>query len=325
MKKFQSYIPQDNVVVNNVKIPKKIFMIWNSHELSDAMYENIQLWIDKNHDWELHLYDFDQAKEFIEANFSQDVVQAYNNIVPKAYKADLFRYCALYVYGGVYADIKIVPTDSLDSILTENPDFLSVKDRQEKYSEFDGYIANGFICAKPQHQFLKQAIEMVASNSEQGYYGNDPLCPAGPGLLSKAINICCNKSQTSEIKSGVHNVNNFSFELLKYSDKFILNQKGQQFAKISYSGYRKELYAGRELASSYPICWFNGRCYVENNQKPDSIYYLRKKEFFIVDYLYLINDIKKARLFALRSCILKPLLASRIISRVINYEKSRCK
>ena len=30
-------------------------------------------------------------------------------MVPGAYKADLWRYCILYIYGGIYIDIKLEP------------------------------------------------------------------------------------------------------------------------------------------------------------------------------------------------------------------------
>ncbi len=322
MKQFQSYSPYTSYSNDN-SIPKNIYMFWNSHKLSDAMHDNIQSWITKNPDWSIYLYDVNQAKEFIDENFSQDVVQTYNNIVPKAYKADLFRYCILYIHGGVYVDIKMVPMRPLNDIISNDLEFLSVKDKHDKNYEFDGYIAQALLCARPEHPFFKKAIDMIVNNSQKGFYGNDPLCPTGPGILGKAINICCDRPETAEIESGNHNINHYKFVLLKHYDKSIIDLNGKQFTKIAYSGYRKELYADGELAKSYPICWFNGKCYAENNNLPTSKYYLRKKEFFIVDYLYLIKNYKKARLFAIKSCILKPLLASRIISRVINYEKSK--
>ena len=136
MKQFQSYSPYTSYSNDN-SIPKNIYMFWNSHKLSDAMHDNIQSWITKNPDWSIYLYDVNQAKEFIDENFSQDVVQTYNNIVPKAYKADLFRYCILYIHGGVYVDIKMVPMRPLNDIISNDLEFLSVKDKHDKNYEFD--------------------------------------------------------------------------------------------------------------------------------------------------------------------------------------------
>ena len=39
MKYFKSYLPQSNVAIDKQShIPKKIFMTWHSHQLSDDMY-----------------------------------------------------------------------------------------------------------------------------------------------------------------------------------------------------------------------------------------------------------------------------------------------
>lgn len=45
------------------------------------------------------------------------VLSAYDKIMPNAYKADLFRLCILYVYGGCYIDFAEVNVDSLVKLL----------------------------------------------------------------------------------------------------------------------------------------------------------------------------------------------------------------
>ena len=49
----------------------------------------------------------DSLREFIAKSFSKDVINAYDSLVPLAYKADLGRYCLLYQCGGWYADISL--------------------------------------------------------------------------------------------------------------------------------------------------------------------------------------------------------------------------
>ena len=49
----------------------------------------------------------DSLRELIKTYFSKDVVDAYDSLVPLAYKSDLGRYCLLYQYGGWYADISL--------------------------------------------------------------------------------------------------------------------------------------------------------------------------------------------------------------------------
>ena len=323
MKYFKSYLPQSNVAIDKQShIPKKIFMTWHSHQLSDDMYNNIQLWIKNNSDWELHLYDDQQVLEFLKANFDKDVVEAYNNIYPKAYKADLFRYCILYIYGGVYSDVKNVPLQPISNILSEDVDFISVKDRYLKDFEFDGYIFQAFLCSKSKHPFFKKVIEMIVENSRNSYYGNDPLSPTGPNLLGRAVNICLNKPDLSDIQPGKYRINEFVFEILTLNNHAIIDSTGKQFSLNSYPGYRKELYGGFDLAKSYVICWFNDKCYIKNDKpRLKSKYFLRKKELYIIDYLYISKQTKKARIRALIYSILKPMLAERIFKKVIGYER----
>ena len=53
-----------------------------------------------------YLYNDDDCRAFIRDAFPPDVVAAYDLLIPTAFKADLWRYCVLYKFGGVYLDIK---------------------------------------------------------------------------------------------------------------------------------------------------------------------------------------------------------------------------
>ena len=43
---------------------------------------------------------------FIKSHFSKRVLYAYDKLIPGAFKADLWRYCIIYINGGIYIDIK---------------------------------------------------------------------------------------------------------------------------------------------------------------------------------------------------------------------------
>ena len=53
-----------------------------------------------------YLFNDDACREFLAMTFPTDVVYAYDRLIPTAFKADLWRYCILYMFGGVYMDIK---------------------------------------------------------------------------------------------------------------------------------------------------------------------------------------------------------------------------
>ena len=83
---------------NKEVIPKKIFQTWHTKELSKQMNESIQL-LKKSHSYFKHaLFDIEDCRRFIIENFERAVIEAYDNLIPYAYKCDLWRYCILYKF-----------------------------------------------------------------------------------------------------------------------------------------------------------------------------------------------------------------------------------
>jgi len=53
-----------------------------------------------------YLFNDADCRDFIAREYPPDVLMAYDLLIPTAFKADLWRYCVLYKYGGVYLDVK---------------------------------------------------------------------------------------------------------------------------------------------------------------------------------------------------------------------------
>lgn len=68
--------------------------------------------------YDIRFYDDAMCKEFIRSHEGDEALAHYNRIHDGAHRADLWRYIALYHYGGVYLDIKIRPRKHLDTIFT---------------------------------------------------------------------------------------------------------------------------------------------------------------------------------------------------------------
>ena len=70
------------------------------------MVNNIILLQKMNPQFDIYLYDDQDRINFIKDNFDQNVLDAYNSLLPGAFRSDLWRYAIIYKYGGVYIDIK---------------------------------------------------------------------------------------------------------------------------------------------------------------------------------------------------------------------------
>jgi len=64
-------------------------------------------------------------------------------LIPGAFKADLFRYCALLIHGGVYADVDIILESNLDQAIPPDVGFAVPMDEPQ------ACLWQGFIAAAP--------------------------------------------------------------------------------------------------------------------------------------------------------------------------------
>jgi mannosyltransferase OCH1-like enzyme len=152
----------------NSIIPLHLYQTWHTKDLPQKMKENLEFNKYANPKITFHLYDDSECREFIKNNFEQDVLDAFDNLIPGAYKADLWRYCILYIKGGIYLDIKYKCVNNFKFIaLTEKEHF--VRDRP------DNYVYTGLIVTLPQNEIMRNCIYQIVENVKNKFYGSDPL------------------------------------------------------------------------------------------------------------------------------------------------------
>jgi mannosyltransferase OCH1-like enzyme len=170
----------------NPVVPLKIYQTWYTKDLPPKMSENVELLKRQCPYFEHILFDDNDCREFIKYNFEMDVLNAYDSLIPGAYKADLWRLCILYKQGGVYMDIKLSLVNNGFKLieLTENEHL--VLDR-EGCTVYKFPIYNAFMVSKPNNPFLLLGIRKIVQNVKNKYYGKNALYPTGPGMLGELI------------------------------------------------------------------------------------------------------------------------------------------
>lgn len=196
-----------------MSIPKIIFQTFKTENLSPQFQALVNTWKEKNPNYEYRFFNDADCDSFIRANFDERIYKAYKRIIPGAYKADMWRYCVLYVHGGVYADIDTICLNPIDNFVKPGVEFMSVVDFNpgvEKYNLF-----NTFIASVPKFQPLLDCIHQIAYDIERYTIYMSKLDLCGPGLLGKKINRYLNLPEhTSYVgKEGLHkNVYLLKFE-----------------------------------------------------------------------------------------------------------------
>jgi mannosyltransferase OCH1-like enzyme len=164
----------------NPVIPLHVYMTWKQKPLPPLMQQNVIRLMQLNPEFTFHIYSDEECLAFIQQHFTPDVADAFDALLPGAYKADLWRLCILYIRGGYYMDIKLSPIKKFRLIeLSEGEHF--VRDRP-KHSL---HIYNALMVCKANNPFLFQCIRQIVHHVKIRYYGSSILSPTGPEMLGR--------------------------------------------------------------------------------------------------------------------------------------------
>lgn len=216
----------------NSIIPLNIFQTWSTKDLPLKMKQRVELLKQQNPRFTHHLFDDNDCREFIKNNFNSEVLNAYDILIPGAYKADLWRLCVLYINGGIYMDIKLNCINGFKLIeLTEKNHY--VKDRIPPFS-----IYNALMACQKNSPFLIKCIYRIVENVKTRFYGNNPLAPTGPLLLGNVVrnNNLFSKVDLTHYKDGGYII---------YKNRFVISteypeynhERNQIYSKLNTKRY----------------------------------------------------------------------------------------
>jgi len=167
-------------------IPRIIYQTWFTKGLPKYMNATVENLKGKHPTFTHYLFDDKDCREFIKEQLPE-ALEAYDNLIPGAYKADLWRYCCLYKTGGIYLDIKFNTAKdfNLESLLDNEyyvADTIEPHIRQNKEG-----IYNAFIVSKPDNPILKKCIEEIIVSVKKRQKGPTALHLSGPQLMAKYL------------------------------------------------------------------------------------------------------------------------------------------
>lgn len=188
-------------------IPKKIFQTWKTLNISDNFKSLIDSWKKHNPDYEHILYDNDMCRDFIANNFDADVLYTYDKINPGAFKADLWRCCILYKYGGFYVDVDTLCFNSINNFVT-NPNVEFIIPTVLSSCKHKHCLFNGFIGTIPNNPILLQCITQIVHNVKHNITPSFNLDICGPGLIGQKTNIYLGLHERASFvgKEGILNI-----------------------------------------------------------------------------------------------------------------------
>lgn len=161
-------------------IPKVIYQTWKTKTLHPnciKIRDNIQR---MNPEYRMELHDDDDMATFIQANFPEHVYNCYAQLNVGAAKADFWRYCVLYIYGGVYLDMDSVILRPLSELIRGDEQCIITREGNK------GIFNNWIMMFEHGHPILRQTIQNCCHNIE--HKTSKDICyltgPAGPFTLA---------------------------------------------------------------------------------------------------------------------------------------------
>ena len=132
------------------KVPLNIFQAGiNKNEISN--YQLILI----NPEFNYFFFDENDCLSFIKNNYSYDIYKAYISLIPIDYKFDLWKYCILYKYGGIYIHDKFECNLKLINLIDNN---FFVSDKNYYYNKL--LINTDFIVSIPNNPIFKTVIDV---------------------------------------------------------------------------------------------------------------------------------------------------------------------
>jgi len=146
-------------------------------------------WIIHNPDLFYVCWDYNKCRQLIKNHFPEhlDMYQSYPYLIQKC---DCVRYCILYRYGGLYADVDYFCNRSWNEVIEKYPDELYITETPNKINDCV-HISNSLMYSKVGHPFWKHIlIEMEKNRIMPIYYSRHLtiMYTTGPGIINRVFN-----------------------------------------------------------------------------------------------------------------------------------------
>lgn len=212
----------------SIVIPLNLFQTWYTLELPTKMKENVDLLKQQNPEFTYYLYDDTMCRDFIQEHFDKEILWAFDKLKPGAYKADLWRYCILYIHGGIYLDIKMKSVNNFKLLELTHKEYFP----QDRFCDNIYGIWQGLLVCLPQNEILNKSIALICQNVKNNLYGVSALAITGPHMICKFMDRV--EIQNSPIRFNIE-PNDTSSSLLYFNNTLVLRNYNEYRHDSIYS------------------------------------------------------------------------------------------
>lgn len=170
------------------RIPRILHQTWKTDQVPAKFAHHLQSWRRLHPDWHFEFWDDHSSRELMAEKYPKHLRQ-YDRM-SGIKRADIARLVALSVYGGVYADIDVEATRSLEPLLVaaEASD-AAVLLGEENFvhsvlleHKSEPLVSNAVMIGAAGHAFWEEVLQEIFSKS---WCGEDPVQCTGPRIVDQ--------------------------------------------------------------------------------------------------------------------------------------------
>ena len=183
----------------NYYIPKKIYMTYKSKsKIPQKVFDNLEKYA-KNIPYEI--FDDNDIEKFLQKYYNDNIINKFHKL-KGPHKADLFRYCLLYIHGGIYLDVKTELIKNVEDIIDFNKKGIFYTVLGYDFNKNIKQIYQGIILTPPRNKIILHLIYDIVDTPE--FFPNLNYLI----FCKQFYKILKNYSENKQLKPGLNEINN---------------------------------------------------------------------------------------------------------------------
>ena len=182
--------------VKNSEIPKIIHQSWKSRDLETMFLAWSKNWQELHPNYTYILWTDDDNRLLVQ-KFYPWFLPAYDMFPRKIMRIDIVRCIYLYRYGGLYADLDVIPIKNHDSIYKEYNSYSVLLGSLSNDDDFEHNVPNAWMASKPGHDFWLLNLNLATQRAYS--YPESAEGVTGPVLVKDCL-LIWNRGKKHDIK-----------------------------------------------------------------------------------------------------------------------------
>lgn len=240
-------------------IPKRIMQTYKTNNVPTRMSAAIKSIVERHPTFDYIFFDDAACLAFMTEKTHPDVLEAYESLIPGAYKADIFRLAFLYEYGGWYLDVSMCVDSNMIPLdhLAQQRDLVVVRDLPGE----NHTIYQALIGCTAKHPIIQYILDSITKLVLKRIKPVEPLSLTGPGAFGSSLNAALGRPLFSSFVGYEHP----DIVFLDNNGKQV-QCKGKSVVNIKYPDWAQDRFD--TFSTHYSTLFHGNQLYLHRVERP---------------------------------------------------------